>query len=156
MRKKGVWRKIVVAPPLVGIEPNPGPSGHGRLSREERWRVVHLALETHLSARSIARRMNISRDTVSSTLKRKISKHPPKLHVWAAAGYYFKARLYFFTQNMDAKLYQTIIKARLPENKLIYSRDCPRRYKGAWGYLQDNDTEHKATTTMQLLESEVG
>jgi len=70
MRKKGVWRKIVVAPPLVGIEPNPGPSGHGRLSREERWRVVHLALETHLSARSIARRMNISRDTVSSTLKR--------------------------------------------------------------------------------------
>jgi len=93
---------------------------------------------------------------VGSHCSRKISKHPPKLHVWAAAGYYFKARLYFFTQNMDAKLYQTIIKARLPENKLIYSRDCPRRYKGAWGYLQDNDPKHKATTTMQLLESEVG
>jgi transposase len=267
----------------VGVEKNPGPHGHGRLTTEERWRVVHLSVEQHLSARAIARRMHIARNTVASTLKRyvetgdveeregrggkrklsdddekkivkkaktgktatvitrelfqeakisvhvqtvlnilhkhkfsykkireeeaiseaaqqtrlqyarqmigydwkqvvfsdektfwlgsgvshswqeegthlsrKISKHPPKLHVWAAAGFYYKAQLYFFTQNMDAELYQTIIKARLLEKKLIYARDCPRRYKGTWVYLQDNDPKHKAASTMRLLEGKVG
>ena len=57
---------------------------------------------------------------------------------------------------MDAKLYQTIIKRNLTENKLIYSRDCPRRYKGTWRYLQDNDPKHKAASTMQLLEEKWG
>ena len=77
----------------------------------------------------------------------------PKLHVWAATGCYFKAQLYFFTQNMDAKLYQTIIEARLSERKFTYARDCPRGYRGAWVYLQDNDPKHKAAS---MLERKLG
>ena len=32
-------------------------------------------------------------------LSRKISKHPPKLHVWAAAGFECKVQLYLFTKH---------------------------------------------------------
>ena len=28
-----------------------------------------------------------------------VTKHPPKVHVWAAAGFYFNSPLYFFTQD---------------------------------------------------------
>ena len=38
---------------LVGVETNPGPPKYGRLSEEERWRVVHLTTEDHLSTREV-------------------------------------------------------------------------------------------------------
>ena len=88
--------------------------------------------------------------------KRQVSKHPPKLHVWAAAGYYDKTPLYFFTQNLDAKHYQSILEARLKEKKIIYAGDCPARLRGKWIFLQDNDPKHKSATTMRLLRETLG
>jgi transposase len=85
-----------------------------------------------------------------------VTRYPPKLHVWAAAGYYFKTKLYFFTQNMNQTLYQQIIKANLREKKITYAPDCPKKIRGKWVYLQDNDPKHTATKTMEILEELVG
>ena len=57
---------------------------------------------------------------------------------------------------MTAAIYQGIIRDRLKENRLIYAADCPARYRGNWMYLQDNDSKHKAASTMRLLEEKVG
>jgi transposase len=66
----------VPAPRLVGVELNPGPSPRRsprqipRLTEEQRWRVIHLSTEMHLSPAQIARRMTISRQTVYSLLQK--------------------------------------------------------------------------------------
>lgn len=265
------------------MEPNPGPRRRDRLTTEQRYRVIHLALESHLSARAIGRRMNIDHRTAANILKKyhetggiedrprrakkrkitekeakkiikkaksgmasteiarefrqehnesiheqtirnvlhehhfyylkvqpiealteeqqqnrltyatelinynfktvlfgdektfwlgsgtssawqvigqrkthEVRRHPPKLHVWAAVGYYFKSKLYFFTENMKAKLYQKILRSRLVERKIIYADDCPERYKGNWVYLQDNDPKHKTPASLQTIEELVG
>ena len=46
-------KKFVHAQLLVGVGANPGPPKYGRLSEEERWRVVHLTTEDHLSTREV-------------------------------------------------------------------------------------------------------
>ena len=46
-------KKFFPAQLLVGVETNPGPPKYGRLSEEERWRVVHLTTEDHLSTREV-------------------------------------------------------------------------------------------------------
>lgn len=63
-------KKHVPAPPLVCVEPNPGPRRSQRLSEEERWRVIHLSTEMHLSHRNIAKRMGIRQQTVIDLLKK--------------------------------------------------------------------------------------
>ena len=60
------------------------------------------------------------------------TRHPPKLHVWAAAGYYIKSQLYFFTENLTSGLYQRILTSRLPEKHFIYASDCPRSLSANW------------------------
>jgi len=83
-----------------------------------------------------------------------VSRWTPKLHVWGALGYYFKSDLYFFEENMNAKLYQTIISARLPPNH--FAPDCPEQLKENWYFLQDNDPKHKAKGSMKLLKKLTG
>ena len=61
-------RKFAPAPPLVGVEPNPGPSHGQHLNEEERWRVVHLSTEVGLSERAIAKRMRVQKTTVHKIL----------------------------------------------------------------------------------------
>ena len=85
-----------------------------------------------------------------------VKRHPRKLHVWAAAGYYMKSQLYFFTENMKAPLYRTILKRRLEEKRITFSPDCPTRMSTNWVFLQDNDPKHKAKKTMNFLEELVG
>jgi transposase len=275
-----LMNKNVPAPRLVGIAENPGPRRSQRLSEEERWRVIFLSTELHLSTRRIAKRMKISPTTVTNILKkyhetgstkdrprrgpkrkilnddekwmirkakrgkyvpeiaidyesktgktitdeavrkvlhahglkyrsvkeiptlspqnkvkrlqyanrmkrykwknvlfsdektfplgrgvshcwqapgnrisRQVSRHPPKLNVWGAAGYYVKSKLYFFTGNLTAKLYQRIVKARLIEKRLSYAPDCPPRLPGKWAFLQDNVSTHKTSSTMATLET---
>lgn len=269
----------VPAPPLIGVEPNPGPRKSQRLSEEERWRVIHLSTELHLSNRNIAKRMGVARNTVADLLKkyhqigsveeragrgrkRRITeahekkvvkkakqgkdsteiareievetginvhettiqrylkkhnlrylvreqeeeiseenlahrlsyaremkgynwkkvffsdektfqlssekshawqepgkrkkhyfkRHPPKVHVWAAAGAYMKSKLYFFRETLKSPLYQKILSKRLGEDDITFSPDAPVRISENWVFLQDNDPKHKAKKTMTLLE----
>jgi hypothetical protein len=78
-----------------------------------------------------------------------IEQYTPKLHVWGGIGYYFKTDLYFFEENMDAKLYQKIISERLPPKN--FAPDCPEKAKREWHFLQDNDPKHKAKGSMKLI-----
>jgi hypothetical protein len=76
-------------------------------------------------------------------------KWTPKLHVWGGIGYYFKSKLYFFEENMNAPLYQKILKKRLPPTP---APDCPRKLKEKWYFLQDNDPKHKSKKSMEIVE----
>jgi len=276
-------QRFVPKPRLVCVELNPGPGAALRLSEEKRWRVVHLSTEMHLSARAIAKRMEINRSTVDALLKKyhetgairdmpgrgrkrklneadeqrvirkakqdkdapeiarelrreggpdvsdrtvervirahklryltklkveelspenkekrlayaramkkhswkkvlfsdektfplgsmkthawqepgkrkkyPIKRHPPKIHVWAAAGYYMKSKLYFFTQNLNGELYRKIIQSRLRNDRITYAPDCPATLSQRYEFLQDNDPKHKAKKTMDKLEELVG
>lgn len=54
----------------MGIELNPGPPKAKHLSEEERWRIVFLTKDQNLSSRQIAKKMKISRTTVTETLSK--------------------------------------------------------------------------------------
>ena len=75
--------------------------------------------------------------------------HPPKIQVWGGIGHYFKTKLYFFEENLTAKLYKQILNKRLPP---YYSSDCPSHKRGSWILLQDNDPKHKSQLVTDLLE----
>ena len=68
-------------------------------------------------------------------VEEEIEQYTPKLHVWGSIGYYFKTDLYFFEENMNAKLYQKIVSERLPPNH--FAPECPESYKKKWYFLQD-------------------
>jgi len=87
---------------------------------------------------------------------RAVRRHPKKLHVWAAMGYYMKSDLFFFTENLTAKLYQKILRQHLQERKITFAPDCPAYVRQRWVFLQDNDPKHKAKKTMELLEEMMG
>lgn len=78
-----------------------------------------------------------------------VRRHPPKLHVWGGIGHYFWTDLYFFTTNLDARLYQSIVNSRLPPK---YFRDCPRKLRRSWVFVQDNDPKHRAKKMKELLD----
>jgi transposase len=82
-------------------------------------------------------------------IEEELEQETPKLHVWGSIGYYFKTDLYFFEENLNAKLYQSIVSKRLPPNH--FASDCPESYKQKWYFLQDNDPKHKAKASMKLL-----
>jgi len=89
-------------------------------------------------------------------ISRTYTRHPKKLHVWAGAGYYFKTKLYFFTENLKSPLYQRILQLRLKEKRIIYAADCPMKYKGNWWFLQDNDPKHRTDKSLSVIEDLVG
>lgn len=80
-------------------------------------------------------------------------KWTPKLHVWGGIGYYFKTDLYFFEENMTGKLYQEILRKRLPPTP---TSDCPGRLKKKWVFLQDNDPKHKSKKSMEIVRELTG
>jgi transposase len=87
---------------------------------------------------------------------RAVSRHPSKLHVWGAVGHFVKSDLFFFTENMDAELYQRILMSNLKESMLHYAADAPAKVRGKWIFLQDNDPKHKAKSSMVTLANIVG
>lgn len=86
---------------------------------------------------------------------REVSKHPPKLHVWAGAGYYMKTELFIFEENLTGELYRSIIQSRIQENEISYSPRS-KAVKGKWMFVQDNDPKHKAKKTLKLLNELIG
>jgi transposase len=94
--------------------------------------------------------------SLKNRITEEVSKHTPKLHVWGAIGYHVKSKLYYFEENMTATLYQSIIKASLPDKHLTYSPNCPKKLVKKWVFLQDNDPKHKAKKSMQTLQKLVG
>jgi len=269
--------QAVPAPYLVGVELNPGPKPGGKLSKEERWRIVFLSRNNGLSQRKIAKETKTTQATVCAVLekyrktqsvddlpktgrKKKISEneeeyiarqakkgkkstqlareygqrtgktvHPTtvqrvlkrrhlaylkiktiprltedhkarrvqyahemananwkqvlftdeksfwlettdthawqergkrktvkksrwvkKLHVWGGIGYFYKTNLHCFEANMNAELYQSILRKNLPPD---HAPDCPARYEEQWEFLQDNDPKHTAAGSIALLQN---
>lgn len=77
-------------------------------------------------------------------------RHPQKLHVWGGIGHYFKTKLHFFRENLDAELLNKILQKQLPPH---FSPDCPARKQAGWLFIQDNDPKHKSEITTELLDS---
>ena len=61
-----------------------------------------------------------------------VERFTPKLHVWGAIGYNFKTKLYFFEENMNARLYQKIVFERLPPTDL--APGCRQEVKENWHF----------------------
>jgi transposase len=61
-------QQAVPAARLVCVELNPGPRRSPRLTEEQRWRVIHLSTESHLSIRRIAKQMKVAKKTVEDLL----------------------------------------------------------------------------------------
>jgi transposase len=80
---------------------------------------------------------------------REVVRHPKKIHVWGGIGYYYKTKLYFFEENLDSKLYQNILRLRLPPES---SPDCPEGRDADWIFVQDLDPKHRAKSTNALLD----
>jgi transposase len=82
--------------------------------------------------------------------KRLVKRHPKKINVWGGIGSYFKTRLYFFEENLNAKLYQKILKKEIPP--VERAPDCPTSARDKWILIQDNDPKHRAKSTIELLD----
>lgn len=84
--------------------------------------------------------------------KYKVSRYPQKINVWAAAGSFMKSQLYFFKKNMDASLYQKVIRARLRNDRITFAPDAPSRLPTSYQFLQDNAKWHTADDSMSELQ----
>jgi transposase len=86
-------------------------------------------------------------DRVTEEFKR----HPQKLHVWGGIGKHFKTDLYFFHENLNAKLMCKILnkKGNLPP---AYVYDLPPHLHNKCILVQDNDPKHRSKMVTQLLD----
>jgi hypothetical protein len=65
--------------------------------------------------------------------------HPVKVHFWGCFNADGVGYSHMFNQNLDAKLFKTILKNNLlPSAELLFPQNPPRQ----WWYLQDNDPKH--------------
>ena len=123
-------RQICPTPPLVGVEPNPGPKTGTQpssledvgkhLSEKDRWRIVVLRDDIGLSPTEIAELIPTTRATVYYVLRKfdetgsahdkpgRGRKHPTSLE----------------------SIYQEIIQQRLPPAQV--ADDTPRRIRDKW------------------------
>ena len=62
-----------------------------------------------------------------------------------------KSQLYFF-KNMDAPLYQTVVKRRLRNNRITFAPDAPARLPTSYQFLQDNAPWHTCDDSMSELQ----
>ena len=80
--------------------------------------------------------------------KHPVKRYPQKINVWAAAGSFMKSQLYFFKKNMDAPLYQTVVKRRLRNDRITFAPDAPARLPTSYQFLQDNAPWHTCDDSM--------
>ena len=62
MAKKS--QKIPPAPPLVGVEPNPGPGRGQKWDEEQRWRILLKWKDGKKGSKKISKELNVSRSGV--------------------------------------------------------------------------------------------
>jgi len=67
-------------------------------------------------------------------------KHPPKLHAWAGVSFRGKTKIFVFTENLTALLYERIIKDYLVPSLKLNNRRLPK----PWLVQQDNDPKHNS------------
>jgi len=79
----------------------------------------------------------------------KLKRHSAKIHVWGGIGLHFKTQLFFFQENLNAKLYCKILKDRLPP---AYAFDLRPHDRHKWVLVQDNDPKHKSATGKEVLD----
>ena len=68
--------------------------------------------------------------------KHPVKRYPQKINVWAAAGSFMKSQLYFFKKNMDAPLYQTVVKRRLRNDRITFAPDAPASLPSAISFCR--------------------
>jgi len=79
------------------------------------------------------------------------SGHPPKVHVFAAVGHFFRSEPVFFNGTLDKDKLCKILRKQLPPTA---SADCPNESLGGWILVHDNDpkfTSHKAQALLDSL-----
>ena len=69
-----------------------------------------------------------------------------------AVGTYFKTKLYYYNENLDSDLYSTILSSCIQEKQIIYSPNCPTKFKKKWIFLQDNARYHTSAKSMETLQ----
>ena len=55
-------------------------------------------------------------------------------------------------ETLNTTLYQKVIQARIREDRITFSPDCPPTLLQRYEYVQDNPRWHKAKETMKILE----
>jgi transposase len=88
--------------------------------------------------------------------KHVVKRYPQKINVWGAAGTYMKSKLYFFKKNMNAPLYQKVIKSRLRNDRISLAPNTPPRLPATYQFLQDNATWHTTKDSMVEVQERVG
>ena len=63
-----------------------------------------------------------------------------------------KSQLYFFKKNLDAPLYQTVVKRRLRNDRITFAPDAPARLPTSYQFLQDNAPWHTCDDSMSELQ----
>jgi len=67
--------KIVPAPRLIGIHPNPGPAGRRELTDEEKWKIVIRWKDDKKCMHAIAKELNVSRRVVQRLVQKYQQTH---------------------------------------------------------------------------------
>ena len=62
------WEKVVPAPRLVCIHPNPGPKPSTHLPDETKWCIIFYWKEKHLNRTTIAQKVGVHRNTVTRVI----------------------------------------------------------------------------------------
>ena len=126
---------------------------YAKQMRKEKWRAVLFSDEKTFqlgAGEEYAWQESGDRDI------REYVNHAPKLNVWGAIGAYVKTPLYFFEENMNSKLYCTVLEERLQEENLIYAPDTPKYVRGKWKFLQDGARAHTAKASIAMIKELIG
>jgi hypothetical protein len=106
------------------------------------WHNVLMCDETKVLIGPRVRRI---RRAVGEKVAIGVKKYPARINAWGCVSTQGFGQLYTFKENLDAKLYTTILeKAMLPS--------ADRLMKGTWWLMQDGDSKHTARYTRQYMD----
>ena len=65
---------------------------------------------------------------------------------------FYEVATLIFKKNMDAPLYQTVVKRRLRNDRMTFAPDAPARLPTSYQFLQDNAPWHTCDDSMSELQ----